>query len=220
MTAILMVLFMVVAVLFITLVLTVINILQRGYWKWNGKTIQEILGVSPDKAGGKDIDKLPKHLVMQLFYASPAPELGSMNGEYKARGLSVGSQAYVADFITNHFFGPGRWQGKAFYPFDKEKGSGYNIFKKNDKDGNPIISRTRRMNTHIGISVYDDRNSFRVDYSLYNGDLLVHSMRDEIRKINDKLYIGMGYMALGGGSVNPAPFILYGEPEKWVGPDT
>ena len=44
-------------------------------------------------------------------------------------------------------------------------------------------------------------------------------MKDEIRKINKRLFLGMGHMAVGGGSINPAPFILSGEPEKWQGID-
>ena len=44
-------------------------------------------------------------------------------------------------------------------------------------------------------------------------------MRDEIRQINDNLFIGAGYMGLGGGPINPAPFALIGPPKPWVGPD-
>ena len=33
------------------------------------------------------------------------------------------------------------------------------------------------------------------------------------------VFLGMGYMAAGGGSINPAPFVLYGKPDKWVGPE-
>jgi len=29
----------------------------------------------------------------------------------------------------------------------------------------------------------------------------------------------MGYMAAGGGSINPAPFVLYQAPTAWIGPD-
>ncbi|MGQ9843203.1 MAG: hypothetical protein ACUVRK_06500 [Spirochaetota bacterium] len=47
----------------------------------------------------------------------------------------------------------------------------------------------------------------------------VHSMRDEIRKINDTLYMGMGYMGLRGGPANPAFFTLVGKPNPWLGPD-
>jgi hypothetical protein len=72
------------------------------------------------------------------------------------------------------------------------------------------------MNTYIGASNIDRKMSFHLDYSPYNSGL-VHSMHDEIRKINDNLYIGMGYMAAGGGSINPAPFVLVGPPAVWVG---
>jgi hypothetical protein len=44
-------------------------------------------------------------------------------------------------------------------------------------------------------------------------------MRDEIRKINDHLFIGLGHMALGGGKINPAPFALVGPAKAWVGVD-
>jgi hypothetical protein len=43
-------------------------------------------------------------------------------------------------------------------------------------------------------------------------------MRDELRKINPTLFIGMGYMPIGGGSINPGPFVVYGNPSPWLGP--
>jgi hypothetical protein len=42
-------------------------------------------------------------------------------------------------------------------------------------------------------------------------------MRDEVRKINDNLYICMGHMGIGGGAINPTPFVLLGPPTPWVG---
>jgi hypothetical protein len=62
----------------------------------------------------------------------------------------------------------------------------------------------------------DGKLSFLVDYSADNTGT-IHSMRDEIRQINDNLFIGAGYMALGGGPINPAPFALMGPPKPWVG---
>ena len=61
--------------------------------------------------------------------------------------------------------------------------------------------------------------AFQVDYGGFNPGL-IHSMRDEIRQVNANLYIGAGYMALGGGYLNPAPFVLEGPVREWVGPDT
>jgi hypothetical protein len=64
----------------------------------------------------------------------------------------------------------------------------------------------------------DGKISFIVDYCFENSGM-IHSMKDEIRQINKNLFIGAGYMALGGGSMNPAPFALIGPPTPWSGPD-
>lgn len=196
---------------FVNVMLTLINILQNGIGGYKGKSVGEILGVPPEKATLKDIQKLSKPQVMQLFYAAPAPEFEGMSGEYRAEVLPLGVQASSASYFTHHFFGPGHWDGKAFFPFEKNRGWGYNIFSKNGK-----VSRTRKFNIFMGPSTIDKRPSFHLDYSPYNGGV-VHSMHDEVRKINDNLYICMGHMALGGGPINPAPFVLMGPPTPWVG---
>ena len=200
------------------LVLTGINILQNGSGGWDGRSAGHILGVPAEKATPDDVERLSKAEVMQLFYASPAPEFGSMQGEYKAKLVPVGVMSFMTDLFTHHLFGPGRWEGKAFFPFEKDRGWGYNLFMVIGEDDKIAVARTRKMDTYVGKSNIDDRDSFHLKYSPYNTGM-VGSMRDEIRKVNDSLYICMGYMAAGGGSLNPAPFILYGKPFPWVGPD-
>ncbi len=199
----------------VTILLTGINILQKG-GEYRGQSMGEILGVSPEKATVADIEKLSKARIFQLFYAAPAPEFAEMKGEYRARTINAGIMAAGADYFTHHFFGPGLWEGKAFYPFEKDKGWGYNLFSVAGKNGDMTTARTRKMNTYMGISTIDKKNSFHLDYRPYNGGA-VHSMHDEIRKINANLYLGMGHMALGGGAINPAPFVLIGPPTAWVG---
>lgn len=198
-------------------VLMGINILQKGIGGYKGESMKTIIGVDPASATIDDLKKLDKSQIFQLFYAAPAPKFTSMKGEYKAETLPLGIMAVSADFFTHNFFGPGHWEGKAFFPFEKVKGWGYNLFKVSKEKKDSIV-RTRKMNTYVGKSTIDDRNSFHLDYSPYNGGL-VHSMHDEIRKVNDRLFICMGHMAAGGGSINPAPFVLLGEPSPWVGPD-
>ena len=194
-----------------------INIIQKG-GKYDGRSIEQILGKPPEKANIEDIKLLSKSEIVQLFYAASAPEFTSMNGEYKAQTLPVGIMSPVVDYFTHHFFGPGRWEGKAFFPKEKHKGWGYNMFSLKDGNNGITLIRTRKMETWVKKSEIDDKDSFHLVYRAYNGGL-VHSMHDEIRKINDTLYMGMGYMAAGGGSINPAPFILYEKPSAWVGPD-
>lgn len=200
------------ALVAIQLLATAINILQKG-GAYKGKSMDEILGVKASTATTEDVERLSKPQLMQLFYAAPAPEFSSVKGEYGAKTLPVGVQAFSADFFTHHFFGPGHWEGKAFTQNDGKSGHGYNVFKRGDR-----ISRTRKMNTYIGISNIDDKPSFHLDYSPYNKGV-VRSMHDELRVVNPKLFIGMGYMGIGGGSINPAPFLVHGEAKRFVGAD-
>ena len=112
----------------------------------------QILGRPASQASVTDIEQLSKSEIMQLFYAAQAPDFAHMKGEYKAKTLPVGIMAPAADFFTHHFFGPGHWEGKAFFPFEKETGWGYNLFSINNKNGMPSILRERKMDTFIGKS--------------------------------------------------------------------
>jgi short-subunit dehydrogenase len=200
----------------LNLLITGINILQNGIGGWDGRTMQQILGVAPQLATVADVERLSKSEVKQLYHAASTPSMSDLAGEFKAKNLSVGIMAPAADFYTHHFFGPGRWMGKGFTSEDGRTGSGYNLFMKKGAEGTVI--RTRRMKTRIDTSVYDEKDSFQLDYSPFNGGL-VHGMRDELRMINPALFIGMGYMPIGGGAINPGPFIVFGSPAPWVSPE-
>ena len=115
-------------ILVCNVVLNGINILQKG-GAYGGASMEDILGMPPEKASAADIGRLDKAAVFQLFYAADAPSFAAMKGEYRARTLPVGIMAAGADFFTHHFFGPGHWEGKAFFPFEDDKGWGYNLFK-------------------------------------------------------------------------------------------
>jgi hypothetical protein len=43
-------------------------------------------------------------------------------------------------------------------------------------------------------------------------------MKDEVRRINDKLYICMGMVITVGHRFNPAAFVMY-DPTPWIGPN-
>lgn len=198
----------------ISVALTGVNIAQKGCGGYKGETMEQILGVPADKATAADIEKLSRAKVVQLFYAASAPLYEDLNGEYKAGMAGGGIMGPSSKLYVAFLFGPGAWSGKAF---SSKEGYGYNIFIRNE-NGKDIATRTRKMKTFIGKSKYDGKQSFHLDYSSFNGGL-IHSMRDEIRKINDNLYLGMGAMAASGGTVNPMPFVLSGEAAPWVGVD-
>lgn len=203
--------------LFVHVLLTSINILQNGGRTWNGRSIDAILGVPAEKATAADVENLSKADMMQLFFAASAPEFTTLWGEYRARMVPAGVQAFINEAYAHYVMGPGRWEAKAFFPFGERKGWGYNVFTVRGNDLSETI-RTMKMDTYVGPSRFDGGDSFHLVYAAYN-DGLNHTMRDEIRKINERLFIGVGCLAWNLDTMNPAFFLLYGEPEPWIGPD-
>ncbi|MDI6797985.1 MAG: hypothetical protein QMD09_13630 [Desulfatibacillaceae bacterium] len=189
---------------------------------WGGRracqnlSVEAILGVEASKATLDDLEKLNRRQSFALFLAAQAPDFFSLKGEYRAVLLGKDPLTWISSLYINNFFGPGRWIGKAFFATSKMQGRGYNILQASGDDA-PIF-RVRMMNTQMGLSQYDHKQSFLLDYSAYN-KFPVSGMRDEIRKINDNLFIGLGGFKATGGPFMPAPFALAGPPEKWVGPD-
>jgi hypothetical protein len=212
--------------IFVMITLNGINIIQAGSREPDGRTMAQILGVDPRTATYDDMEKLSRKDKMQLFYAAKTPDFKTFNGEYKARLLSGGILDSSSALFTHHVFPTGlvtldtQWIGKAFKGDTQDAGHGYNIFTEKSSDKNTSTLRIRPMKTSIGDSKLgkDGKKSFLVNYSFDNTGT-INSMRDEIRQINDNLFIGAGYMGLGGGSINPAPFALIGPPQPWVGVD-
>lgn len=208
------------------LLANLIHIFQAGSKRPDGRSMGQILGADPEKATFEDIEKLSRKDTMQLFYAASAPVHSKLCGEYQAKLLHGGILGGASAFFTHHIFPTGKftrhtgWTGKAFTSSGEDRGHGYNIFKEEASGGANKMLRLRPMKTCIAPSKIgkDGKPSFFVDYHWDNKGA-VHSMRDEIRQINQDLMIGAGYMGLGGGPINPAPFVLIGPPTRWVGLD-
>lgn len=201
----------------LSVLLTVINVIQNGLGGWDGRSMDDILGVPAQKASPEDVEKLSKSDLMQLFHAADTPEFTEIKGEYKAKLLSAGVLSFVNDYYAHHLMGPGHWEAKAFFPFEEDKGWGYNLFTVG-KDADSAIARTMKMDTSAGRSRFDEKDSFHLVYKAHNKGRN-NSMRDEIRKINDRLFVGLGYLTWSLGKWNPSFFLLYGEADRWVGPD-
>jgi hypothetical protein len=198
----------------LVVLLTCVNIAQKGCGGYKGQTVEQIMGAPADKITAADIEKLSRAQVVQLYYAAKAPLYEEMNGEYGATNVGGGVLTPAGDFYLRYFFGPGKWNGKGFSP---KEGYGYNLFS-SAKDGKDTVKRALKMKTYIGKSRYDNKDTFHVDYTPYN-TIPTTFIRDEIRKINDRLYICSSVIAPIGGTLNPMPFILYGEASPWVGVD-
>ena len=196
----------------VPVLLTAVNIAQNYLGAGSARTLDELLGKRAATATSEDLAGLNKAQLRRVFAAATAPAPGVLTGEFRARLLAGGVLGPASRLYTHRAFGPGRWVGKGFPPAEQAQ-VGYNLF---ERDG--ATSRVREMSLVTGPSRIVSGTSLLVNYGPHNSGT-VATMRDELRQINDRLFIGMGYMAIGGGSINPAPFALEGPPSAWVGAD-
>lgn len=192
--------------------------------------------------GYEDLMKLNRKQLMELFFLLDAPSMPEMRGEYRAALLDSGYiiNIFLAKFYLHFIWGD--WQHKAFEPLGEQHGHGYNTFITTQSKlyENYFIANFMKMvsivrsfshlhnpqrlarmmlnKTSIVVSVFDGRPSFQLSYRDYN-TFFTNTMTDEVRKVNDKLFLGIGRLTVTFGKFNPMPFVLMCPPDPWVGPD-
>jgi hypothetical protein len=125
-----------------------------------------------------------------LYRTLPAPSFEEMHGEYQ--GGYIGCEHPISNGLWklvawNSIIG-GVWQGKSFEPLSETEGRGFNVLE--------LYGRRIRkwpMRTTISISFVDDREVFLLDYPFYISGSGAVKMTDEVRKVNDGLYLGIGH---------------------------
>ena len=202
--------------------------------KFKGKELKQF--------GYEDLLKLNRQQLMELFFELDAPAMSEMRGEYRAALLDSG---YIINmFLAKLYlhFTWGDWQHKAFEPLDEHHGHGYNTFitaqsklyenyfvavlmkivsivRSFFRLHNPQrMARIMLNKTSIVSSVFDGKPSFQLSYRDYN-TFYTNTMTDEVRKVNDNLFLGIGRLTVTFGRFNPMPFVMIGPPDPWVGPD-
>ncbi|MCX5850101.1 MAG: hypothetical protein NTW65_11725 [Deltaproteobacteria bacterium] len=135
--------------------------------------------------------------IVELFKTLSAPVLREMNGEYQghyfgADNHPISNILWHASANWNLF--SGKWQGKSFQPISDTTGYGFNNMKKFG-----MIVRRWPMKTSIGPSRYDGKEAFALNYGYYYSAAGMVSMQDEIRKIQEGLYLGVGHWRLPVG---------------------
>jgi len=190
----------------------------------------------------EDLMNLTRKQLMELFSLLDAPSMSEMKGEYRAALLDSG---YIINMFLAKmylYFTWGNWQHKAFEPLDQQHGHGYNTFITTQsklyenyfvavfmrivsivrslfRSNNPQrMARIMLNKTSIVSSVFDGRPAFQLSYRDYN-TFFTNTMTDEVRKVNDTLFLGIGRLTVTFGKFNPMPFVLIGPPDPWVGSD-
>jgi hypothetical protein len=135
---------------------------------------------------------LKQRELMELFLKLESPSMADMNGEFRGHLLDQGAFKLVnealAYFALRAPFVNGRWQGKGFTTTSNDEGYGYNRYLRQGKDRYVLP-----MKTKIAKSVLDGRACFELDYTAYGSLAGVVNMIDEVRKVNDELYLGIGF---------------------------
>lgn len=148
-----------------------------------------------------------------LWRTLPAPTLQEMNGHYVGLGPGADNPTYqkgYAEYMFNEKSVRGYWLGKAFHPVSATAGEGYNRWR----FPGGRIERNLRMATSVRNSIIDGKPAYVLDYPAFNKTTLF----DEIRKLEDGVYIGTATVARPDGTRSKLDmFILVGPTDEWVG---
>lgn len=134
---------------------------------------------------------LKQDQLMRLYLTLPCPTMREMEGEFRGNLLDTGKfwiiKKPLAYFALNSPLNQGKWLGKGFATLSEGEGHGYNSYQR--------FGKTRHvypMKTKIAKSIYDGEDVFELDYTAYHSGAGFINMIDEVRKVNDELYLGIG----------------------------
>jgi hypothetical protein len=153
----------------------------------------------------QEVRRTPHGELVKIFRELPPPSLEEMDGEFLATGLDQSNRLrnHLGSLFVNW---PGLWLGKAFHPESSTGGKGYNFFLRNKE-----ILRAFPMGTYLAPSGVTSGPSYHVDYSRFHTGFITGSGRDEIRKVSDGLYLGVGRLTYSrAAGCRLYPFLLEG----------
>ena len=157
---------------------------------------------------------LSSQQVRELWNHAPAAPMSELNGHYMGLVPNHGdaqAQLSLEAFMYDENSPRGYWLGKAYKPTSATEGIGYNRWR---LPGGKVV-RNLRFATRMGESLIDGKPALLMYYGTYNPDT---TLVDEIRKLNQYVYLGLGSTATeDGGRSEPGHFILVGPTDEWVG---
>lgn len=179
--------------------------------KW---TVEEVMALNREQA-------------VELWKTLPAPDFGELDGEYTGH-VPYGDNEEVRKAKAEFFFDEsspiGYWLGKAYKATSDLKGEGYNLWRRPGRK----VERNLRFATELGVSAIDGRPSLIMYYRAFNTPMGAVDLVDEIRKLEDGLYLGIyttkvtvpGFSTMKGGERSEVDrFALTGPIGAWVGVD-
>jgi hypothetical protein len=128
-----------------------------------------------------------------LYREARVPRIADVRGDLRGRMLAVLGLRGRAARAVRAFAGSNAfpWRGKTFAPHDEHGGSGENrVFS----DRLHLF----RFETFIGPSRAGDFDAVQLDYDNADNPFFIRAIKDEIREVAPRLYLGQAYLALSG----------------------
>jgi hypothetical protein len=157
--------------------------------------------------------KLTRQQVIDMWSSAPPVPVGELDGEYIGIAPNAGdasAQADIASRLYNENGPLGYWLGKTYKAADaaQTKSEGYNRWR----HGSSNVMPAMRFGTEPGMSLIDQKPAFMMFYSAFTPS---NTLTDELRKVDDHVYIGLATMRSGSGRTSPDHFVLVGPAGPW-----
>lgn len=154
-------------------------------------TLDDLAAMGPDE-------------LMELYRRAKTPALADLDGRLNGRLLAVPRvqephvRAWLEKFASSGLF---PWQGKTFEHETAGHGHGVNRL---------LGERVNwfHFETSIGRSKAGDFDSVQIDYSHDGNPPLVRDVRDEVREVAPRLWLGLAYLHLDDGDHLAAFFAI------------
>jgi len=135
-----------------------------------------------------DLLALEPAALERLYIQARVPALDALQGDLRGRMLAVtvvppGWSAAARLWAGSDAF---PWRGKSFAPLGRDEGRGINR----------VFSDRLRLfafETSIAPSRAGDFDAFQLDYDLPENPFFIRRIKDEIRELSPRLYLGQAY---------------------------
>ena len=154
----------------------------------------ETARTSSRKASVRELDdllRLDHEPLATLYAAGVVPSMPSLDGDLRGRMLHVAQPSWLRTL-------GGAWAGKDSFPW---RGKSFSHWSDTTGEGMNRVGSDRvllfRFRTSVIPSRHDGAPCVNLDYDLPGNPFVIRAIEDEVREIQDGLFLGQAYLRVG-----------------------